>query len=127
MKESEANEKYFLSGHIVTQHEFFEMTAKVAGSKAFVLPVPKWTMMLVGYGIALKGMVMPGATPFKAGTIRHIFRNSQFSSAKAQAKLGWQITPLEESIRRTLAFHDKKSMRLNQTNVQPQNNFYELA
>ncbi|HSR39177.1 MAG TPA: hypothetical protein VLL95_09715, partial [Phnomibacter sp.] len=84
-------------------------------------------IMLVGYGIALKGMVTPGAAPFKAGTIRHIFRSSQFSSAKAQAKLGWQITPLEASIQRTLAFHDKKPSRLNQPNVQPQNNFYELA
>jgi nucleoside-diphosphate-sugar epimerase len=127
MKESEANEKYFLSGHIVTQHAFFKMTAKVADSKAFVLPVPKWAMMLVGYGMGLKGKLLPGAAPFKAGTIRHMFRSYQYSSAKAQATLGWQVTPLEESIRRTLAFHDKKPSRLNQPNVQLQNNFYELA
>lgn len=127
MKESEANEKYFLSGHIVTQHEFFEMTARAAGSKAFVLPLPNWAMMLVGYGMGLKGKLLPGGTPFKAGTIRHMFRNYQYSSSKAQATLGWQITPLEESIRRTLAFHHKTPSRLNQPTVHLQNHFYELA
>jgi nucleoside-diphosphate-sugar epimerase len=127
MMESEANQKYFLAGHIVTQREFFEITAKVAGSKAFVLPLPKWAMIMMGYGMALKGKLLPGAAPFKASTIRHMFRSYQFSSSKAQATLAWEITPLEESIRRTLAFLDKKPILLNQPNLHSKINYYELG
>jgi dihydroflavonol-4-reductase len=110
-EKGKVGERYILGNENVTLKDLFEIIAKVAGVKAPKLPLPA----SIGAGIAL-GMELwadlvshkePDAT---YRSMRYAMRNAFFSNAKAKRDLGLPTRPLEESVRRAVAWFRAEKM-----------------
>jgi nucleoside-diphosphate-sugar epimerase len=103
MWKSPPNEKYFLSGHWLPQSELFRIVAQMAGVAARVIIVPKWLARAFGYALFIRGLFSANDS-FRPEAVKTLFHHYAYSSEKAQRLLGLQFTPLDESLRNTVAF-----------------------
>ncbi len=102
MERGRIGERYILGGENVTLREFYQAIDEAAGRRRLTLP-------LLGFGamcfarleklLADRFGIYPLITP---GWVRTFFSDWAVSSAKAQRELGYQVTPLVESIKKTL-------------------------
>ena len=98
-----AGERYILCDGHVTLRELAELVVRVAGRGWVppVLPVPL-AHALAGAGEAVARVTRrPPLLP--KGQLYFLLWNAAPDSAKAQRELGWEPTPIEDGVRRTLA------------------------
>jgi dihydroflavonol-4-reductase len=104
-------ERYILGNHNITFADFVALVCRVAGKPVPRLPIPSW----LGIGVA-KGLELfsdffshkePRATVKSA---KFIYGPSYFDSSKARSELGMPVTPLEETIERSVAFFRQHGM-----------------
>lgn len=83
---------YIFSGHNVTVFELYETINKMIGKKRFIWHVP---MFIVHLAIPF----VPYLSRFMLGVI---LENHNYDSSKAQKDLGFELTPFEVTIRKTI-------------------------
>jgi nucleoside-diphosphate-sugar epimerase len=99
-----SGQRYLLGGEDVSYEELFATVARHSGRTHRLWPLPLGLMLAFGY---LQGFLaenfgrQPLITP---GWVRKYHYDWRVSSAKAQRELNYTITPLEEGVRRTLAW-----------------------
>jgi nucleoside-diphosphate-sugar epimerase len=96
-------ERYILADGYASFKEMAEMVKRIAGRGRVppVMPVPvARAIAAVGAGVS-RVIRRPPLLP--RGQLTYILWQARPDSSKAQRDLGWQITPIEEGIRKTLS------------------------
>ena len=110
MEKGRKGERYILSGHNMNYKEFCDKVCHLGGAPPLRRKIPKWLGWLVGLGGDLKGW-WGGSEPFiNSATVRWSQVNFTFSSRKAQAELGYTISPIEPAIRDAIEWFQKNQM-----------------
>jgi nucleoside-diphosphate-sugar epimerase len=104
MEYGRSGEKYILGGENVSFKEFFEGFNKLMGNTGQIIKAPKW-MVKTFASLQLVSHKLWGATPrFTPASVENVFTDHRFSSEKAVKELNYQITPLNEGIKKTFNF-----------------------
>ena len=98
-EKGKTGERYILAGHNMHYADILSLIAKVGEVKAPKMNLPKSAAMLTGYFYDLKERISGRADVLNSNTIRWAYeKNFVFSSEKAKKELGYNISPLDESI-----------------------------
>jgi nucleoside-diphosphate-sugar epimerase len=102
MEKGQSGERYLLGGQDASYNELFDTIGAVHGQKHKLYNIPLGLML--GFGkIQLFLAENFGRTPMiTPGWVKKYLYQWQVSSAKAQKQLGYEITPLEKGIKKTL-------------------------
>jgi dihydroflavonol-4-reductase len=103
-KKGRIGERYILTGTNMTYKDFLGKAASVAGVRAprFQIPTPLAKVMSHGFVLGAKVFgVDPLMTP---GLLSYISRPLYYDNRKAIEELGLVITPLEETLEKSIAF-----------------------
>jgi len=104
-------ERYILGNENVTLKELFELVCKAAGTPTPRLPLPKSVSAGIALGMELwADHVSHKEPPATYKSILYAQRNAFFSNAKAKRELGLPARPLEESVRRAIAWFRAEGM-----------------
>lgn len=102
MEKGKSGERYILGGSNASYQEFFDTIGLCIGRKYKLVPLPLWLMMgfaKIQLFLAEKFGRQPLITP---PFIRKYLHDWSLSSEKAIKQLGYQITPLQEGIQKSL-------------------------
>jgi dihydroflavonol-4-reductase len=103
--------RYILGGDNLSYRDAFTRIAQVAGVRPPWLPAPRLATLAAGYvGDAYQAVT--GKEPLLNSTVARYAHTHrfQFSSARAQAELGYRIGPLDDAIRDAVAWFRGRSM-----------------
>jgi len=103
MEKGRVGEKYILGGINVSYKKFFLQIRKVTG-RGNIIQIPKFMLKGWAYWQWIQYKLLRKDPLFTPGVINHFYRNYIFSSDKAITELGYQITPFEEAIDKTIHF-----------------------
>ncbi|MBK6932497.1 MAG: NAD-dependent epimerase/dehydratase family protein [Saprospirales bacterium] len=107
MEKGRPGERYILGGENYSYNDFFALLACITGRRHTMLRLPLPAMMAFAHTqqfLADRFGRPPMITP---PFVRKFVRNWPLSSRKAEAELGYHITPLEEGMRKTLEWLGK--------------------
>ena len=108
MEKGKTGEKYILGGINISYYEFFDRIRTTCSLKGYIIKLSKnvikgWALLqLLNYKIT---GIHPGFTLKSVGIV---LSDYTFSSEKAVRELGYNITPLEEAIQKTIHFLKNK-------------------
>ena len=94
-------ERYLLGGENASLAEFFKTIDRVTGKRHFMLKIWKFVPMQVARFLKLRAKLTGTYPRITPGWIRTFTTEWNFSCGKAVRELGYEITPLEEGLRRT--------------------------
>jgi farnesol dehydrogenase len=95
---------YILGGENASWKELYATLARLTGRPAPTRHLPFWALRLAGRALRWQARVT-GIEPPLTDEVVEIYRHDwAYSSQRAQQELGYRITPLEEGMRRTLAW-----------------------
>jgi len=96
--------RYILGGQNANYHDLFAMLAKLTGAPVPTRHLPFWLMGAAGKLMRWRA-ALTGIEPIITDEVIEIYRHDwAYSSDRAVADLGYRITPLEEGLRRTVAW-----------------------
>jgi dihydroflavonol-4-reductase len=100
-----AGERYLVSGATLTVREAVELMGRVAGidERPRILPAP--LAMAAATGIGAVGRLRRRRAPFCREMMRTLLHGHAYDGSRATRDLGLVYTPLEETLRRTLAWY----------------------
>jgi nucleoside-diphosphate-sugar epimerase len=101
MENGRVGEKYILGGENLSLKDFFKLVSQVSGNRHFQITIRRPAALTYAWlqkKRAERFGIYPQITP---EWVRVFLTDWAYSSAKAQQELGYQITPLEEAVRRT--------------------------
>lgn len=109
MKKGRSGEKYLLGGENISYSGFFDTLAKVSGKKHKMINLPSPVMMAAA-GLFLFWTRISGRPPLITPEwVKKYLYNWALSSQKAVEELGYQITPLESGMQKTVEWIRKQS------------------
>jgi len=104
MQKGRSNERYILSGVNASYIEFFNTLANVSGKKVKLYSLPVWAMMTAGYGMTAFTKLTGKAPLLTIKWIKKYFYDWSLSCEKAQRELGYTYIPLDEGLKKTIAW-----------------------
>jgi farnesol dehydrogenase len=104
MERGRPGERYILGGENIGYKEFFETIAKLSSRRFALFPTPT-SLALVFSGIEeLRAKISPHHPLITPGWVRAFASDWACTCRKAESELGYQITPLREALRYTIAW-----------------------
>ena len=104
LEEGRKGERYFLCGENVDMNGFFASLSRVASVAPPRIHIPYAAATLLGLSL-LGWAELTGQPPLLTHQVVNVFREHwAYSSAKAERELGYRPTPLDEGLRRTVAW-----------------------
>jgi len=101
-KVGKSGEKYILGGENLSFNEFFDILKSITGKSFFLFRVP-YIVMLISANLHFALSRLTGKRPrITPAWIRKYLSHWMLSSAKAEKKLSYTITPFEEGAKKTL-------------------------
>ncbi len=96
-------ERYIAAGHNVTYKEFYALVAQVAGTKAVNRKLPRALLEAVGWAAEKYADRVSGKEPpLTYKSAKWAARNVWFDNAKARRELGMPVTPLLDTMERSV-------------------------
>jgi farnesol dehydrogenase len=103
-------ERYFLCGENVTMNGLFDALRSVSGTPAPKIHIPYGVASVMGRSL-WAWAELTGHPPLLTHEVVNVFREHwAYSTAKAEAELGYRPTPLAEGLRRTVDWLRAKGM-----------------
>lgn len=103
-------ERYILGGENITASDFFDLVCRVAGVRAPRVHFPAPLARAAGLAMELWADHVSHEAPFATYRgLRYAQREAFFSNAKAKRELGLTIRPLEETVRRSVAWFQSEA------------------
>src|SRR5262245_54770050 len=103
-------ERYVLSGATLTVREGLALLGRIADVEQALRPVPPWVAMAagsLGEAVAWVRRDTPGICRELARTLTH---GHAYDGSKASRELGLRYTPIEETLRRTIAWWEEQGL-----------------
>jgi farnesol dehydrogenase len=104
MENGAAGEKYVLGGENVSYNDFFGLVAQLSNRKYRMLHVPAPVALAFSEVEQRRALWLNQYPTITPGWVRTFLADWAFSSAKAERKLGYAITPLAEALKATIAW-----------------------
>ena len=102
-------ERYLLSGTSITSRELVDHVARMTGHRrSFVLP--RGIVPSIGALVGGAGRVLRRDAPFCPELARTLLHGHRYDGSKAERDLGLRYTPLNETLRRTLAWLVRRAL-----------------
>ena len=102
-------ERYLLSGTSITSRELVDHVARMTGHRrSFVLP--RGIVPSIGALVGGAGRVLRRDAPFCPELARTLLHGHRYDGSKAERDLGLRYTPLNETLRRTLAWLARRAL-----------------
>lgn len=100
-----AGNRYVLSGATMTVREAVELMGRVAGLTDTTRVLPPWAAIGLGKAVGTVGRIRRRKAPFCDEMMRTLLHGHGYDGSRAQRELGLDYTPIEETLRRTLAWY----------------------
>lgn len=94
LEKGEVGQKYFLGGHNLTFHQFYEVLAKVSGKPVPKTVLPHWLL----YILCVIGEPLTDGAVFSRSFYGLMAHYWWYDNSKAERGLGWKFRPLEETL-----------------------------
>lgn len=98
----EVGRRYLLSGTNVDFASFFDLVGEVGGRRRQAFAVPMWAMSLMGLAGDVVGRFREPL--IDSVTVKYSTQHLYFDCARAQSELGYTVTPLDEVLRKSIAW-----------------------
>jgi len=97
-------ERYIISERFISVRELYDTAAEAAGVPAPRLGVPLWAMYAMGYAGDIVRVLFRRDFQLTSRSVRLMHIWPTLDHTKAERELGWQPTPVHESVRRAAKF-----------------------
>jgi dihydroflavonol-4-reductase len=101
-------ERYILGGHNISHVELYRVIGGIIGKKVPSRLAPTWLLLACARLVDVIKPVLPSSVPLTGEIIRHATETFYVSTAKADREFGLPHTPVEETVRRTVAWLKEK-------------------
>jgi dihydroflavonol-4-reductase len=102
-------ERYLLSGTSTTSRELVDNIARMTGHRRPVV-LPRGIVPSIGALVGGAGSVLRRDAPFCPELARTLLHGHRYDGSKAERDLGLRYTPLNETLRRTLAWLARRAL-----------------
>lgn len=109
MEKGKAGEKYILGGVNISYWNFFDQIRKTSSRKGYIIQLSKFFIKSWAVLQQLSYRLLGIHPRFTVKSVDTVFSNYTFSSEKAVRELCYQITPLEEAIKKTIQYLKTRS------------------
>jgi nucleoside-diphosphate-sugar epimerase len=103
MRHGKDGERYILGGENVAFGDFINLVRTRAESKSRFIKIPKSVIKIAAFGALFKALVTNQSPDLTPKLVDRLFLHCSFSCDKAIADLGYQITPFDDGIRKTIS------------------------
>jgi nucleoside-diphosphate-sugar epimerase len=104
MQKGLAGEKYIIGGENICYGDFFNAIKKNSPKKIYVIPLPKYLIKTWSCVVYIIHFLLGKHTHLTPKTVERLFENRAVSCKKAIQQLGYQITPFQQGITRTIQY-----------------------
>ncbi|MGC8824824.1 MAG: NAD-dependent epimerase/dehydratase family protein [Bacteroidales bacterium] len=104
MEHGKAGERYILGGENLSYRQFFDTLSRIHAHRHWLIPLPLPIMLLIANILLWVHAVYPKfLPPFTPAHVRKFNYNWEVSCEKAIRELGYNITPFEQALQKTIA------------------------
>jgi dihydroflavonol-4-reductase len=103
-------ERYLLNGFTIDVHEALELLRRLTGRPRKVRFAPRWLAPAAGELAQIAGTVARRKPPFCRETVRTLLHGHRYDGSRAERDLGLRYTPMEATVRRTLAWYAERDL-----------------
>ncbi|HXF35719.1 MAG TPA: NAD-dependent epimerase/dehydratase family protein [Actinomycetota bacterium] len=103
-------ERYLLAGATLTVREALELFERVAGSRPRVRFVPPRAALIAAGAVEAAARAVGRPPPVCREMVRTLLHGHAYDGGRAARELGLTYTPIEETLRRTLAWYVEQGM-----------------
>jgi dihydroflavonol-4-reductase len=97
--------RYILSGATLTVREAVELMGRVAGLTEEPRVLPPWAAVGIGKAVGTVGRLRNRKAPLCDEMMRTLLHGHAYDGERAHRELGLDYTPIEDTLRRTLAWY----------------------
>jgi nucleoside-diphosphate-sugar epimerase len=108
MEKGRSGEKYILGGINISYKDLFYRIRTLAHRRAYIIKLPKAIIKAWAGFQEMNYKIFGIPVRFTVKSVDHVFSNYTFSSRKAIQELGYNITPLDEALQKTIQFLKNK-------------------
>ncbi|HZD17582.1 MAG TPA: SDR family NAD(P)-dependent oxidoreductase [Actinomycetota bacterium] len=105
-----AGERYVLSGASVTTRQAVEILRRLCGRPEGVRWIPSWVATAAGALVEVGARILRRDPPVCREAVRTLLHGHRYDGSRATRELGVRYTPLEETLRRTLAWYADRGL-----------------
>jgi dihydroflavonol-4-reductase len=98
-------QRYIISERYITIRELLDTAADAGGVQRPRFGIPLWALHLLGHAGDVVGRVIRRDTPVTSISARLLHILPAMDHSKAERELGWQPSPIHESVRRATQFY----------------------
>lgn len=110
-EKGEVGESYLLANHNIAMKDFLELVARVTHTKVKLRKFPKRAMIALGHLLEARADKYTHSHPMLTGkALEYGAQNLYYDNTKARTELGLTFTPIEDSIRRAVAWFRENGM-----------------
>jgi dihydroflavonol-4-reductase len=103
-------ERYLLNGFTIDVHEALELLRRLTGRPRKVRFAPRWLAPAAGELAQIAGTVARRNPPLCRETVRTLLHGHRYDGSRAERDLGLRYTPMEATVRRTLAWYAERDL-----------------
>jgi dihydroflavonol-4-reductase len=104
-------ERYIISERVMSARELYELAAEAAAVKPPHLGVPLWVMYLAASAGDAISAALRRDSVLSRTSVRLMHTMPALDHGKAERELGWQPEPVQDSLRRAVAFYSARRRR----------------
>jgi dihydroflavonol-4-reductase len=105
-----AGERYLLCGAALTVREALALLERITGVRRRTVFVPRWCVRPAGDLAGAVGRVLGRRSPLCRELARSALHGHIFDGSRATSELGLVYTPLDQTLRRTLAWFEERGL-----------------
>ncbi len=103
-------ERYLLNGFTITTREAVALLRRLTGEPRRVRFAPRWTARAVGEAMEVAGRLTRREFPLCREAVRTLLHGHRYDGSRAERELGLRYTPMEETVRRALAWYAERGL-----------------
>lgn len=105
-----AGERYLLNGFTTTTREAVALLRRLTGKPRRARFLPTWVVPPAGELAQAAGWVARRDLPLCREAVRTLLHGHRYEGSRAERELGLTYTPMEETVRRTLAWYAERDL-----------------